>query len=669
AAPSGLNLGVFTASSDTITVTLAGLPGETIVAGAMTLVAVAGDAGGDDDFHLLASSPAIDRADPSTYYFAEPAPNGGRANLGADGNTRQATTSAAQQVQVLSPNGGQKLEAGSTVPILWTSQGVTAQRAVLRMNVGGEAIGDWLDDAYRTARQSSAASTEDAIDTSGVTAAPPATVYQQYQEEPTIGYHLPVADGVYNVRLHLFEPWLTEAGQRLIDVSLQGALVGDDVDPFAIAGKAGKAISLNYEVTATGGQGIVLSMARANENSFNAVLSAIEVSAVNPLGVADPRFVIEASLDNGSTWTDIATNQAVDLYGAGQFDWTIPADMQTDGSSALVRVSTDIGLAPRDESDTAFLIAAAGDNYYVNIAGDSDLSDNQYTTAAGDDAQSGKSPDRPMASLAALLDAYDLGPGDVVHIDTGVYQTPRNIVITANDAGVTIQGPTDDGKTATFDRGNTSNGSYVFELSDADGVTISHLSITGGEVGIFFEDATTSDQVTIANNIVFGNNSGGIDMGAAGEAAHADARIIDNTVHDNAAGTFAFGIRARGPRTIVSGNTIHNEEIGIDAMYRLGFFEAAPPADWLRVEDNQVFDNLEVGIRLQENVLVTNNVVHGQRGYGGGSRGISSFSAGTIANNQVYDNDFGVFAESDTLVENNELFMNAVGVYLDREGQ
>ncbi|MEZ6109577.1 MAG: right-handed parallel beta-helix repeat-containing protein [Pirellulaceae bacterium] len=123
------------------------------------------------------------------------------------------------------------------------------------------------------------------------------------------------------------------------------------------------------------------------------------------------------------------------------------------------------------------------------------------------------------------------------------------------------------------------------------------------------------------------------------------------------------------PRTIVSGNTIHNEEIGIDAMYRLGFFETAPSADWLRVEDNQVFGNLEVGIRLQENVLVTNNVVHGQRGYGGGSRGISSFSAGTIANNQVYDNDFGVFAESDTLVENNDSYLNAVGVYLDREGQ
>ncbi|MEZ6109576.1 MAG: hypothetical protein R3C99_00775 [Pirellulaceae bacterium] len=147
-------------------------------------------------------------------------------------------------------------------------------------------------------------------------------------------------------------------------------------------------------------------------------------------------------------------------------------------------MSTDIGLAPRDESDTAFLIAAAGDNYYVNIAGDSDLSDNQYTTAAGDDALSGKSPDRPMASLAALLDAYDLGPGDVVHIDTGVYQTPRNIVITANDAASRFK-VRRTVRPATFDRGNISNGSYVPELNDADGVTISHLSITGAQLESF----------------------------------------------------------------------------------------------------------------------------------------------------------------------------------------
>ncbi|MEZ6109575.1 MAG: hypothetical protein R3C99_00770 [Pirellulaceae bacterium] len=79
----------------------------------------------------------------------------------------------------------------------------------------------------------------------------------------------------------------------------------------------------------------MLSIWRANESSFNAVLSAIEVSAVNLAGVADPRFVIEASLDNGQhPLTDIVTNQAVDLYGRRPVRLDDSADMQTDGRSA-----------------------------------------------------------------------------------------------------------------------------------------------------------------------------------------------------------------------------------------------------------------------------------------------------------------------------------------------
>ena len=46
-----------------------------------------------------------------------------------------------------------------------------------------------------------------------------------------------------------------------------------------------------------------------------------------------------------------------------------------------------------------------------------------------------------MASLAALLAAYDLDPGDTIHVDTGNYALAGNIVITAQDSGVTITGP------------------------------------------------------------------------------------------------------------------------------------------------------------------------------------------------------------------------------------
>ncbi|MEZ4439746.1 MAG: right-handed parallel beta-helix repeat-containing protein [Polyangiaceae bacterium] len=47
---------------------------------------------GAGDYHLQATSPGVDAGDPSDAFDREPEPNGGRINLGAFGNTDQATT-------------------------------------------------------------------------------------------------------------------------------------------------------------------------------------------------------------------------------------------------------------------------------------------------------------------------------------------------------------------------------------------------------------------------------------------------------------------------------------------------------------------------------------------------------------------------------------------------
>ncbi len=44
-----------------------------------------------NDYHLLPNSPCIDRGDPSSYFGLEPEPDGGRINMGAYGNTPEAT--------------------------------------------------------------------------------------------------------------------------------------------------------------------------------------------------------------------------------------------------------------------------------------------------------------------------------------------------------------------------------------------------------------------------------------------------------------------------------------------------------------------------------------------------------------------------------------------------
>ncbi len=48
----------------------------------------------DYDFHLKSDSPCIDAGDPSSDYSNEPTPNGGRINIGAYGNTAEASKSA-----------------------------------------------------------------------------------------------------------------------------------------------------------------------------------------------------------------------------------------------------------------------------------------------------------------------------------------------------------------------------------------------------------------------------------------------------------------------------------------------------------------------------------------------------------------------------------------------
>ena len=76
------------------------------------------------------SSPTIDAGDPASDYSAEPAPSGGRINLGYTGGTPQAVASAAETAQVLSPGQFDKLTLGQTVSIAYQTSGSAAGATV-----------------------------------------------------------------------------------------------------------------------------------------------------------------------------------------------------------------------------------------------------------------------------------------------------------------------------------------------------------------------------------------------------------------------------------------------------------------------------------------------------------------------------------------------------------
>ncbi|MCX7420941.1 MAG: right-handed parallel beta-helix repeat-containing protein [Planctomycetia bacterium] len=72
------------------------------------------DRGADDDFRLRAGAPAIDRGDPTSNFSTEPLPNGGRIDIGAYGNTAEATRSAVVAVFVGETDGSTDVaEAGN----------------------------------------------------------------------------------------------------------------------------------------------------------------------------------------------------------------------------------------------------------------------------------------------------------------------------------------------------------------------------------------------------------------------------------------------------------------------------------------------------------------------------------------------------------------------------
>src|SRR5207249_9483779 len=271
-----------------------------------------------------------------------------------------------------------------------------------------------------------------------------------------------------------------------------------------------------------------------------------------------------------------------------------------------------------DVSDLPFLIANAGHTVYLRAgaaAGD------VFTTGVGDNAASGKSPDRPMASLAALLAAYPIGAGDVIHVDTGTYPMVSNAVLDASHNGVRIEGPANG--VVLLDRQNSSDGSDVIQLAGAQNVTLDHLSLTGGQSGVFAPDNARSTGLVVSNSDLYSNLIAGISLGATND----DARILNNRLHEQVifyglgvysradrtevSGNLVYnnpgsGIEVHGPGTLISGNQVYGNGDGIVALFD------GSPADRIVASGNTVHDNHgNYGMNGAGNFLFTNNIVYG----------------------------------------------------------
>ncbi|MBI3867660.1 MAG: right-handed parallel beta-helix repeat-containing protein, partial [Verrucomicrobia bacterium] len=265
---------------------------------------------------------------------------------------------------------------------------------------------------------------------------------------------------------------------------------GDLTSPYAVEpGPNGKRINLGFEgntseaskshdrvvqlLTFIGGEKV-----RQGQGSL-ILWRTVGLAPNEPLSV-------EFSSDGGSTFVTLATARVND----GGFAWN-PA---TPTQKGLIRLRSESFPGATDVSRGTFVVGTASRSFYVN---DGSRSGDQYTSAVGSNANSGTTPADPMASLNALLAAYKLGAGDVVYVDTGYYNLPTNLKITADDSGVTITGPVGAPTQAAdyitqvladnpmaYYRLNNATGALVATDSSGNGLDAGYVgSYTGGVVG------------------------------------------------------------------------------------------------------------------------------------------------------------------------------------------
>jgi hypothetical protein len=83
-------------------------------------------------------------------------------------------------------------------------------------------------------------------------------------------YAIPVANGQYDVRLHFAETYLTEAGKRVFDVSVNGEVI-PKLDVFAAAGGANIAIVKTVPVTVKDGKVTIQFTPIVDQPTINAI--------------------------------------------------------------------------------------------------------------------------------------------------------------------------------------------------------------------------------------------------------------------------------------------------------------------------------------------------------------------------------------------------------------
>jgi len=176
----------------------------------------------------------------------------------------------------------------------------------------------------------------------------------------------------------------------------------------------------------------------------------------------------------------------------------------------------------------------AGQNYFVN---DASIADDAYCTAPGNDANDGKSPSAPKASITALIANCQPQIGDTIYIDAGLYVLQEDLELPNTGAGngsevLRLMGAN---RKTILDRRSSVPGSCCLRIRQ-DFAHIEGFVFCGAETGVEIDPSSCRNAKLVQNTFVANSGYGLAVLPDAVNEGFSTYLIKNNLLYGNGGG-------------------------------------------------------------------------------------------------------------------------------------
>jgi hypothetical protein len=194
-------------------------------------------------------------------------------------------------------------------------------QATVSINAGGPANGSFVADQFFSG--GSTFTNTASIDMSQIPTNPPPAAIFNTERYGAMTYTIPNRSGAQTVTLYFAETFLSGAGQRLFNVSINGSTVLTNFDIFAAAGGANRAISRTFNTTANANGQVVIQFISGTQNPK---INGITVAAGGPIPTPTP--------------TSTAVPTTISVNSGGPANGSFGADQFFSGGSTFTNTAS-----------------------------------------------------------------------------------------------------------------------------------------------------------------------------------------------------------------------------------------------------------------------------------------------------------------------------------------